>query len=62
MMIGSVSELATLIKKDKSLEDEIRQDPAKAIARITESPLQTDKWIYRVVVSALVSCQACNVV
>ena len=33
--------------KDKSLEEEIRKDPAKAIAKITESPLKTDKWFYR---------------
>jgi len=53
MKIDSVRELATMIKKDKSLEDEIKKDPAKAIAKITESPLKTDEWIYRIVVSAL---------
>jgi hypothetical protein len=53
MKVDSVRELATMIKKDKSLEDEIKKDPAKAIAKITESPLQADKWIYRIVVSAL---------
>jgi hypothetical protein len=53
MKVDSVRELATMIKKDKSLEDEIKKDPAKAIAKITESPLKTDEWIYRIVVSAL---------
>jgi len=53
MKVDSVRELVTMIVKDKSLEEEIRKDPAKAIAKITESPLETDKWIYRIVVSAL---------
>ena len=53
MKVDSVRELVTMIVKDKSLEEEIRKDPAKAIAKITESPLKTDKWIYRIVVSAL---------
>ncbi len=53
MKVDSVRELATMIAKDKSLEEEIRKDPVKAITKITESALQTDKWIYRIVVSAL---------
>ncbi len=47
MKVDSVRELATMIKKDKSLEDEIKKDPAKAIAKITESPLKTDKLFQR---------------
>jgi uncharacterized membrane protein YbhN (UPF0104 family) len=53
MKVDSVRELVTMIEKDKSLEEEIRKDPAKAIAKIAESPLKTDKWIYRIVVLAL---------
>ena len=53
MKVDSVRELAIMIAKDKSLEEEIRKDPVKAITKITESPLKTDKWIYRIVVSAL---------
>ena len=53
MKVDSVRELAIMIAKDKSLEEEIRKDPIKTIAKITESPLKTDKWIYRIVVSAL---------
>ena len=53
MKVDSVRELVNMIKKDKILEEEIRKDPAKAIAKITESPLKTDKWIYRIVVLAL---------
>jgi len=47
MKVDSVRELVTMIKKDKSLEEEIRKDPAKAIAKITESPLKTDKLFQR---------------
>lgn len=53
MKDDSVRELAIMIAKDKSLEEEIRKDPIKTIAKIAESPLKTDKWIYRIVVSAL---------
>jgi hypothetical protein len=53
MKVDSVRELVTMIEKDKSLEEEIRKDPAKAIAKIAGSPLKTDKWIYRIVVLAL---------
>jgi len=35
MKVDFVRELVTMIKKDKSLEEEIRKDPAKAIAKIT---------------------------
>ncbi len=56
MKVDSVRELVTMIKKEKSLEEEIRKDPAKAIAKIIESPLKevpSDIGIYRIVVSAL---------
>lgn len=47
MKVDSIRELVTMIKKDKILEEEIRKDPAKAIAKITESPLKTDKLFQR---------------
>jgi uncharacterized membrane protein YbhN (UPF0104 family) len=55
MKVDSVRELAIMIAKDKSLEAEVSKDPVKAIAKIakSKSPLETDKWIYRIVVSAL---------
>ncbi len=56
MKVDSDRELAIMIAKDKSLEEEIRKDPAKAIAKIIESPLKevpSDIGIYRIVVSAL---------
>jgi len=52
MKVKSVEELTKMIAKDKSLEEEIKKDPIKAIARIT-SPLQWDEWIYRIVVLML---------
>jgi len=35
MKVDSVRELVLMITKDKSLEEEIRKDPVKAIAKIT---------------------------
>jgi len=42
MKVDSVRELVTMIKKDKSLEEEISKDPAKAIAKIAESLRKTE--------------------
>jgi len=53
MKARSVGELTTMIANDKSLEDEIKKDPIKGIAKITEHPLEIDKWIYRIVVLML---------
>ena len=53
MKARSVVELTKMIANDKSLEEEIKKDPIKGIAKITESPLQWDEWIYRIVVLML---------
>lgn len=50
--IQSVAELAVQVAQDPALRDQIKANPAAAIASIA-APLQTDKWIYRFVVSAL---------
>lgn len=50
--IRSVPELAAKVAADPELAREIRENPAAAIAQIAE-PLQTDVWIYRIVVMAL---------
>lgn len=47
------SELASLAAQDPAIADEIRQDPARAIAKYSQTPLQTDRWIYRLVVIGL---------
>ena len=53
MKARSIEELTKMIASDKSLEDEIKEDPIKGIAKITEHPLEIDKWIYRIVVLML---------
>jgi len=53
MKVTSIEELTTMIAKDKSLEEEIKKDPIKGIAKIAEHPLEMDKWIYRIVVLML---------
>jgi len=35
------------------LQDQFKQDPVKAIQQYQQSPLLTDKWVYRIVVLAL---------
>jgi len=52
MKVQSTSELAERVAQDPSLEAEIRADPVRALASIA-TPLQTDVWIYRMVVAAL---------
>ena len=57
MEVEYVRELVSMIEKNKSFEKEIRDDPAKAIAKIakTKSPLKVseDIGIYRIVVLML---------
>ncbi|HUI29330.1 MAG TPA: hypothetical protein VLX91_03860 [Candidatus Acidoferrales bacterium] len=51
--IGSVSELAVKIAQDSDLAAKIKQNPAEAIARLAAPVIQTDVWIYRMVVGFL---------
>ena len=55
MEVEYARELVTMLEQNESLKGEVQKDPAKAIAKIAKpkSPLETDKWIYRIVVSAL---------
>lgn len=48
----SVSELAVRISSEPDLAEEIKKNPAQALAAIA-APLQSDKWVYRIVVLAL---------
>jgi hypothetical protein len=50
--VHSVRALAVQVAQDSSLQDEIKADPVKAIASMVP-PLQTDVWIYRILVIAL---------
>ncbi len=50
--IKTLQDLAVQLTQNQALQDEIKKDPAGTIAKLA-SPLQTDKWIYRIVVLAL---------
>ena len=50
--VRSVGELAERIARDPELEKKIKTDPVRAIASLA-TPLQTDVWIYRMVVVVL---------
>ncbi len=49
----SVNDLAMAVAQTPSLEEAIKANPAEAIANLAERPLDTDVWIYRMVVGAL---------
>ena len=51
--IRTLDELAERLAEDPWLADEVKKDPVGAIAAVTQPPLQTDVWIYRIVVLAL---------
>ena len=51
--IRSVSELADRVARDPELAADIRENPEAALARVADSPLDTDNWIYRIVVISL---------
>lgn len=50
--IETLGQLAEAVRSDPALAARVREDPAKAIAGLA-TPLQSDVWIYRIVVSAL---------
>jgi hypothetical protein len=50
--IRNVKELAERIDEDPWLEGEIKKDP-RVVAAVFQPPLETDVWIYRIVVLAL---------
>ena len=54
MQVQSAADLVTKIAQDPSFEAAVKANPAEAIAKVAMPlPLQTDNWIYRIVVSAL---------
>ncbi len=53
MKVQSVAELAKMVASDDALAAQIKSNPAGAIESIAATPLQEDRVIYRVVVSAL---------
>lgn len=52
MRVQSASELAEKVAQDPALQEQIRADPVTAIANLA-TPLQSDVWVYRMVVGAL---------
>lgn len=51
--IRTVYELSEQIERDPRLAEEIKKDPSRAIAKVAAPRLETDVWIYRLVVGAL---------
>ena len=52
MIVKTVPQLAHELRTNPDLVAEFKEDPLKAISRLP-APLQTDEWIYRIVVLAL---------
>jgi hypothetical protein len=50
--VSSVENLQQLVANDTALQEQLKNDPVKALDQFA-SVLDTDKWIYRVVVSCL---------
>jgi len=50
--IATLEQLAAALESDPALAARVKADPAEAIAGLA-APLQTDVWIYRIVVGAL---------
>ena len=48
-----VESLATRVASDPALQQQLRDNPVSALQNLAAPPLQTDPWIYRIVVSAL---------
>jgi hypothetical protein len=51
--VRTAQDLVERIEKDPWLADEIKKNPARAIAAVAQPPLETDVWIYRIVVLSL---------
>jgi hypothetical protein len=52
MRVQSASALAEQVANDPKLQEQIKADPVMTIANLA-APLQSDVWIYRMVVGAL---------
>ena len=45
--------IAALVANDPKLQQQIKEDPVGTLNRLAEPPLESDKWIYRIVVGSL---------
>lgn len=50
---SSVHDLAEAVVSNPQLAEQIRSNPAEFLRQAASPPLQSDKWIYRIVVDAL---------
>jgi hypothetical protein len=57
----STAELAAMVEQNPALQAQLKQDPVGTLHQLAE-PLESDKWIYRIVVSALASAALAVVV
>ena len=48
----SSTELASMVAQDQKLQEQIKQDPVGTLRNLAE-PLESDPWIYRIVVLSL---------
>ncbi len=54
MQIQSAADVVTRIAQDPAFAEEVKANPGKAIARVAvPMPLQSDNWVYRIVVGSL---------
>lgn len=51
--IKSFDEFKARLETDQELQEQFRKDPLGAVGKFEQSPLYTDKWIYRIIVIAL---------
>lgn len=48
-----ISEVAGLVENDEALRNKLQNDPLGTLETMAAMPLQTDVWIYRVIVFGL---------
>jgi hypothetical protein len=49
---STATDLADLVRADPDLQEEVKKDPVEALERLSR-PLESDLWIYRIVVGTL---------
>ena len=54
MPARTLTAFAAQVQKDDALKAAVQNDPVGTILQHAQSPLQTDVWVYRVVVGGLV--------
>ena len=49
----SSTELAAMVAANPELQEALKNDPVGTLSALSEPPLETDRWIYRIVVASL---------